>query len=106
VVCHGGSGTSLATLAAGVPLLVIPLIADQPANARMVEQLGAGIAVTTEGDGTLRGLGPADVPRVRAAITALLTDGGYAAAAERVAQQLRRRATVPEVLAALRDPSG
>ena len=34
VVCHGGSGTLLSTLAAGCPVVVIPLFADQPANAR------------------------------------------------------------------------
>ena len=32
VVCHGGSGTTLGALAAGVPLVVAPLFADQPQN--------------------------------------------------------------------------
>jgi len=30
VVCHGGSGTTLGALAAGVPLVVTPLFDDQP----------------------------------------------------------------------------
>jgi UDP:flavonoid glycosyltransferase YjiC (YdhE family) len=34
VVCHGGSGTVLGTLAAGLPLIILPLFADQIANAR------------------------------------------------------------------------
>ena len=38
VVCHGGSGTTLAALAAGVPLVMVPLFADQFENARRVAQ--------------------------------------------------------------------
>src|SRR5918999_4963602 len=45
VVCHGGSGTTLGALAAGLPLVVVPLFADQPDNARRVAAVGAGIAV-------------------------------------------------------------
>ena len=45
VVCHGGSGTTLGALAAGVPLVVMPLFADQPHNARRVAAVGAGLAV-------------------------------------------------------------
>ena len=30
VVCHGGAGTTLAALAAGVPLVVFPLFAEPP----------------------------------------------------------------------------
>lgn len=43
VVCHGGSGTLLSTLATGCPVVVIPLFADQPANARAAEAAGAGL---------------------------------------------------------------
>jgi UDP:flavonoid glycosyltransferase YjiC (YdhE family) len=43
VVCHGGSGTVLGTLSAGVPLIVVPLFADQADNARRVEAVGAGL---------------------------------------------------------------
>ncbi len=42
VLCHGGSGTTFGALAAGVPLVVVPLFADQPANGRLVASLGAG----------------------------------------------------------------
>jgi len=44
MVCHGGFGTVRAGLAAGVPLAVLPLFADQPDNARRVVELGAGLA--------------------------------------------------------------
>ena len=43
VVCHGGSGTVIGALAAARPLVVVPLFADQPENARRVAALGAGI---------------------------------------------------------------
>ena len=42
VVCHGGSGTVLASLAHGVPLLCLPRGADQFANAANLERVGAG----------------------------------------------------------------
>ncbi|MGH8349015.1 MAG: nucleotide disphospho-sugar-binding domain-containing protein, partial [Pseudomonas sp.] len=40
---HGGSGTSLTSLACGVPQLVIPRDADQPANAEVLAKRGVGI---------------------------------------------------------------
>ena len=44
-VVHGGSGSTLGAIAAGVPLVVVPLFADQPQNARRVAEVGAGLAV-------------------------------------------------------------
>ena len=41
VVCHGGSGTILAALAHGLPVVCIPQGADQFANAANVERVGA-----------------------------------------------------------------
>ena len=49
MVCHGGSGTVRQGLAAGVPLVVLPLFADQPENARLVHGVGAGIALQLHG---------------------------------------------------------
>jgi UDP:flavonoid glycosyltransferase YjiC (YdhE family) len=46
VVCHGGSGTVLGALAAGLPLVILPLFADQPANAERLARAGAARAVT------------------------------------------------------------
>jgi hypothetical protein len=45
VVCHGGSGTTFGALAAGVPLVFVPMFADQRPNAERVEELGAGVVV-------------------------------------------------------------
>jgi UDP:flavonoid glycosyltransferase YjiC (YdhE family) len=42
-ITHGGGGTVLECLAAGVPMVVMPLMWDQPYNAQFVQDLGAGI---------------------------------------------------------------
>jgi UDP:flavonoid glycosyltransferase YjiC (YdhE family) len=49
VVCHGGSGTVLAALAANLPLVIMPLFADQFANARTLAEAGAAAVVEPAG---------------------------------------------------------
>jgi UDP:flavonoid glycosyltransferase YjiC (YdhE family) len=75
VVCHGGSGTVLGALAAGVPLAILPLFADQPYNARRVEEIGAGIAV-----------GSAE--EITGAVKRLLEDPSHRAAAVAIADEV------------------
>jgi UDP:flavonoid glycosyltransferase YjiC (YdhE family) len=48
VVHHGGSGTTLGALAAGVPQLVLPQGADQFANGEALVAAGAGLALRPE----------------------------------------------------------
>ena len=48
MVMHGGSNSLLAALDAGLPLVVVPLIADQFFNAHVVERLGLGQVVRWE----------------------------------------------------------
>lgn len=45
-VCHDGSGTVVAGLAAGVPMAITPLFADQPGNVRCLAAAGVCLAVT------------------------------------------------------------
>ena len=45
LVTHAGLGSVSAALAAGVPMVCIPLDRDQPATARAVARIGAGICV-------------------------------------------------------------
>src|SRR5262249_40250635 len=45
VVCHGGSGTTYGALAAGLPLVLVPVFADQFENVRRVAAAGAGVTV-------------------------------------------------------------
>jgi UDP:flavonoid glycosyltransferase YjiC (YdhE family) len=90
VVCHGGSGTTFGALAAGVPLVFVPMFADQRPNAERVEELGAGIVVAPPvgPDGGMAGLAAADAPRLREAIEVVLADGSYASAAAAVADDM------------------
>lgn len=45
VVNHGGSGTVVNPLALGVPLVLLPMGADQPWNADRCEALGVGVVL-------------------------------------------------------------
>jgi UDP:flavonoid glycosyltransferase YjiC (YdhE family) len=87
VVGHGGSGTTLGTLAAGLPQVVVPLFADQPFNAERVEALGAGLTVQ-----------PPDAAAIRDALRRVLADGSFRAAAERLAAELRSQAPTDAAL--------
>jgi UDP:flavonoid glycosyltransferase YjiC (YdhE family) len=87
VVCHGGSGTTLGTLAAGVPLVFTPLFADQPENARRVAAAGAGVVVGPRDPDAMRSaIDPEDL---RGAIAAVLADDGYARSARAIADEIR-----------------
>ncbi|WP_344336467.1 nucleotide disphospho-sugar-binding domain-containing protein, partial [Kitasatospora putterlickiae] len=44
IVHHGGAGTALTALVHGVPQLVVPRLADQPANAAVIHARGVGLA--------------------------------------------------------------
>ena len=86
MVSHGGSGSTLMALAAGVPQAFVPLFVDGPANARRVAELGAGIALDP-GSGELA-----------ATVVDLLTDPGYRAAAAAVAAEIRALPTVGDAV--------
>jgi MGT family glycosyltransferase len=88
-VTHGGAGTTLAALAAGVPMAILPLSADQPFNARMVAGLGAGVALAG---------GAAAAPALGAAVRSLLEDPRHREAARGVAAEI---AALPPVADAL-----
>ena len=86
MVGHGGFGTTMAALAAGVPQVVVPLFAsDQEINATRIAQVGAGIRLDGRQDATE---GLAD------AVSRVLTDGGMRAAAAAMADEI---ASLPEV---------
>ena len=77
VVCHGGSGTVLGALAAGVPTVMLPMFADQFENARRVTEAGAGRKVGSGRQGTdehRRPPGIDDAPAIAGAIDAVLAD--------------------------------
>jgi MGT family glycosyltransferase len=78
VLTHGGHGTVIKALAAGVPLVVAPLGRDQPDNAARVVHAGAGLWVSKK----------AGVPALRDAIARTMDEPRYRAAARRMAATL------------------
>lgn len=80
MVGHAGAGSTLTALAAGVPMALVPLFADQPFNARLVAELGAAIAL----DG-----GPASLPALGRAVTKLLGEARYRDRARSIAKEIQ-----------------
>jgi UDP:flavonoid glycosyltransferase YjiC (YdhE family) len=79
VVSHGGSGTMTQSLSHGVPLLVLPLGADQLPNGERVRDLGAGSMLDARST-------PAEIA---ARIGAMLADPAARASAAAVADEMR-----------------
>ena len=79
VVCHAGSGTMLGALAAGRPLVALPIGADQFANAEQIVRSRVGLAVPPESRT------PATI---RAAIDQVLNSLGFAQAAYAVQAEI------------------
>lgn len=85
-VVHGGFGTILGALRAGVPMAVTPLFADQPYTAARLQDVGAAVWVPM-------GLDPSVVPEgvqdhVRVAVERLLDEPAPRAAAVRLADEM------------------
>jgi UDP:flavonoid glycosyltransferase YjiC (YdhE family) len=81
VISHGGSGTLVAALAHGLPLILVPIGADQPVNARRCAELGAS---RTLDQGRLT---PEDV---REAVRDVLQTPSYRLSAERLRDDSER----------------
>lgn len=79
VVSHGGSGSTIGALAAGLPSVLLPIGADQPLNAARATALGVAVALDV-----MR----ATPNEVRAAVETVLGDGRYRVAAERVRDEI------------------
>ena len=93
VVCHGGSGSVLGALAHGLPLVLLPMGADQPQNADRCAALGVGLVLD------VIAATPEDV---RDAVSAVLSEPSYRAAAERIRDEI---AALPEARSAAPDVS-
>jgi UDP:flavonoid glycosyltransferase YjiC (YdhE family) len=104
IVCHGGYGTTLHTLAHGTPLVVLPLFsADQWANAHAVARVGAAIALDSARE-TRRALelpGPERVAQLRPAVERVLHEPKFKRAAEHVAASIRALPPIASAPAAL-----
>jgi UDP:flavonoid glycosyltransferase YjiC (YdhE family) len=108
MVGHGGSGSTLMAMAAALPMAVVPLFADQRANAARVAALGAGIAlgpVMSGGDPrSLLAEAAADqLGGLRDAVAELLDDPRYRGAARAVAAEIAQHPPVDDAVALLAD---
>jgi UDP:flavonoid glycosyltransferase YjiC (YdhE family) len=90
VVSHGGSGSVMGALAHGLPMVLLPIGADQPLNAARCQSLGIA-----------RVLDPmrATSADIRAAVSTVLTTPTYRQAAERLRDEI---AAMPEPMEAVR----
>jgi UDP:flavonoid glycosyltransferase YjiC (YdhE family) len=102
VVCHGGSGTTLAALAAGVPLVSVPLFADQFENSRRIAEIGAGRVVETRiRTSRARPINTAAAREITKSIEGVLGDVTYRDQARAIAAEMAATPTVEEVLTRL-----
>lgn len=77
-ICHGGFNTVLDALAAGVPVLALPIAFEQPATAARLRRAGAGRIGSLKWPAT----------RLAAALEALLADRRYRSAARRIGDEI------------------
>jgi hypothetical protein len=92
VVCHAGFNTLIAAFSHGLPVVCLPLDADQPVNARCVEAMGAGISLANAPARDPRGpfvdpntLDPTALTR---AVTRVLDEPRFACVARRLASEI------------------
>jgi UDP:flavonoid glycosyltransferase YjiC (YdhE family) len=99
VVCHGGSGTVLGALAAGVPMVLLPHFGDQFPNATRIAASGAGVVVEAGWDehGRRRRATEQALDRIAPSVAQVRNDPSFRAAAQRMARELQQL-PVPESL--------
>jgi UDP:flavonoid glycosyltransferase YjiC (YdhE family) len=95
VLCHAGSGTTLAALAAGLPLVLVPDGADQFVNAQACEAAGVARSLTPH---------QAGASAVRDAVRGVLApDAPERAAARRLADEIAAMPSASDVARQLED---
>ncbi|MFC7924591.1 macrolide family glycosyltransferase [Streptomyces cinereoruber] len=80
-VTHGGMGSVMEALAHGVPLVAVPQMAEQRANAEQVRTLGLGMHLPRE---------QATAEALRAAVSHVAADAGIARAVASMREQIQR----------------
>jgi UDP:flavonoid glycosyltransferase YjiC (YdhE family) len=92
VICHGGYGTLMASLTNGLPMLFLPMSADQGLGAQRGADLGVGLSMATHfyGDEQVAHLGPDDLDpaQLRLAVERLLEEPEFTAAARSLQTEL------------------
>lgn len=93
-ILHGGSGSTMGALARSVPVVVVPLGADQHLHAGAVERVGCGVVVPRD---------QADEDSLAEAVATVLADPTYAARAAEVAEELAAMPGPEAAVAAIAD---
>lgn len=112
VVGHGGFGTTLLALAAGVPQVVVPLFSfDQFENADRVAAVGAGVALqddeaTNRPAGAVFQHGPDAVDRLADAVLHVITDASMRDVARDLATEIAALPPSTDCVAALQELVG
>lgn len=89
-VCHGGYGTTIGSVAAGTPLIIVPLFStDQWRNGARIAETGAGLVFA----------GPDDLAGLRVALHRVLDEPGFVDRAMALASEI---ATLPGAHEAIR----
>jgi len=95
ILSHGGFGTTMLGLSAGIPLVTLPLFSsDQFANARRIQEVGAGISIE---------LGTDAPSRVRAALEEVLHSDAHRAGARSIADDIASLPNPRECVPVLED---
>ncbi len=89
IVSHAGSGTILAALEYGLPLVNLPIFADQPENAALCAELGVGLTVPLE---------ERTPELIRAAVQKVLADPSYRNKARQIQAEMRALPGMEEVI--------
>ncbi|MFB6610371.1 glycosyltransferase [Agromyces sp. NPDC056379] len=88
LVTHGGHGTVIKTLAAGLPLVILHHGRDQADNAVRVTERGAGVAISRRSPSR----------KIGRAVASVLGDDRYRRAAARLGEQVAQDAAGPALL--------
>lgn len=102
LVTHGGAGTALLAIAAGLPACFLPMHADQPILAKRLADLGAGL-IAGSGPQDRRPFPAVDIASlrtddVRDAVRRLIAERTFALAMSRLGGQGRAHAPVAEAV--------
>ena len=85
VITHGGSGTMMDALSHGLPMVIIPISATKPQNARHCAELGVARVVTLDGR-----TGPEMAQAIRDAAQEVLRDPTYRENAQRLRKEIQQ----------------